>query len=229
MVRNTVVGGPVARKPVPMVVALLVTLALMLAPAAQQEAHAKDSGAGDDPNPGQGKCIRAAKKAGLIGPELNPSNTTFISGTNGNDSIYEDVAADEVFCGFGGRDTVFEANNFGVVLGGPGNDWVSYNREIGTVIGGAGNDYVEGNYGTFNGGEGDDYIWDNVGTFNGGAGNDLVIYGNYGTFNGGEGDDRVGDQLDRPNATFNGGPGCDTVDNNEGGTVDLGDQSECPA
>jgi hypothetical protein len=155
-----------------MVAALLVTLALMVAPAAQQEARAKGSGPGDGTNPGQAKCIWAAAKAGLIGPELNPSNTTFISGTNGNDTIYEDVAADEVFCGFGGRD--FVENNLGVVLGGPGNDYVQYNT--GTFYGGAGNDGGEGNSGT-----------------------------------------------------FNGGPGCDTVSYNEGGTVDLGDQSGCPA
>ncbi len=191
-----------------MVGALLMTLALMMAPAAQQEAHAKDSGLGNDPNPGQGKCVREAKKAGLIGPELNPSNTTFISGTNGNDRIYESVAADEVYCGFGGRDYV--NTNFGVVLGGPGNDYVEYNR--GTFNGGEGDDASEGNSGTFNGGEGDDAILENIGIFNGGEGND-----------------RVGYQLNYPNATFNGGPGCDTVGNNEGGTINLGDQSGCPA
>jgi hypothetical protein len=210
-VRNTVFSSPVARKPVLMVVALLMALALMMAPAAQQEARAKDSGPGDDPNPGQGKCVSRAKKAGLIGPELNRSNTTFISGTNGNDRIYENVAADEVFCGFGGDDDVLEdGNNFGVVLGGPGNDYVEYNR--GTFKGGEGVDQVEGNSGTFNGGKGDDGILENIGIFNGGEGNDRVLW-----------------QLDYPNATFNGGPGCDTVDNDEGGTVDLGDQSGCPA
>jgi hypothetical protein len=206
-VRYTVVGGPAARKPVPMVAALLVTLALMVAPAAQQEAHAEGSGPGDGPKPGQGKCFSRAEKAGLIGPELNRSNTTFISGTNGDDSI-ETVAADEVFCGFGGRDYV--NTNYGVVLGGPGRDYVEYNR--GTFKGGEGVDQVEGNSGTFKGGEGDDAILENIGIFNGGEGNDRIVW-----------------QLDYPNATFNGGPGCDTVSYNEGGTVDLGDQSGCPA
>ncbi len=67
----------------------------------------------------------------------------------------------------------------------------------------------------------------------GGGGNDRVSGGNYGTFHGGEGDDSLFENVvsgNYPNATFNGGPGCDTVDNNNGeGTVDLGDQSGCPA
>ena len=131
------------------------------------------------------RCISAAAQAGLLGPDRNPSNTNFVSGTEGNDFRSGVTAAGpDVFCGFGGNDIVFELNTGDVFLGGEGNDRVIL---------------LDG--GTFNGGEGDDNVRTlNGGTFNGEEGSDSVNFLNGGTFNGGAGDDSVGDQI---GGTFN--------------------------
>ena len=131
------------------------------------------------------RCISAAAQAGLLGPDRNPGNTNFVSGTDDNES-FEDrsTAGQDVFCGFGGMDFVHILDTGDVFLGGEGNDGVNV-VDGSTFNGGAGHDhaYILDN-GTFNGGEGNDSV--NVledGTFNGEADSDVVLYLLGGTFN----------------------------------------------
>ena len=141
--------------------ALALCLALILGVAAPP-AH------GDDGE--QGRCIREAVKAGLIGPDLNPGNTNFAGGTAGDDNFTgRTTAGPDVVCGFGGDDFVDTLGVGDVFLSGAGNDRV--NEQYG---------------GTFNGDEGNDTVFLKYGgTFNGGAGSNLVNEQYGGTFNGG--------------------------------------------
>jgi hypothetical protein len=149
------------------------------------------------------QCARLAIET--LGPSYNPSNYTFVGGTEGDDFSLEATDGPDVFCGFGGADGIFLLDTGDVFLGGTGNDNVYIN--YGTFYGGAGDDYVSENSGTFYGGAGDDSVSQNSGTFRGGTGNDAVTFINYGTFYGGAGDDNVYRNF----GTFYGGPGYDTV------------------
>ena len=80
------------------------------------------------------KCAKLAIKT--PGASFNPSNYTLIGGTEGPD----------VFCGFGGDDSI-EILDAGDIL-----------------LGGAGNDFGFQNAGTFNGETGDDSVVINFGT-----------------------------------------------------------------
>ena len=183
------------------VVAMAVMGAMMVAMAGMVQAQPV-AGAAD------AKCLDLARQTlEGFGADINPSNTTFVGGTEGDDD-FTGLATEgkrDVFCGFGGNDSIVRLDEGDIFLGGQGDDLVEHN--YGTVYGGAGNDEVGQNHGTFYGGEGDENIFDNFGTFYGGedsdqvyrnrgtfyggAGNDMVFY-NYGTFYGGEGNyDRV--------------------------------------
>jgi Ca2+-binding RTX toxin-like protein len=185
---------------------LLTTLAAMLAGAMALSgvAQAKSIGGSAD-----AKCQQLAIKT--LGPGFNPADYTFVGGTEGTDNFTEDNASSEVFCGFGGDDSVYGLSAGDIFLGGDGNDSIT-NINYGTFYGGAGDDSIARvNYGTFYGGAGNDIVGDtNEGTFYGGAGNDQVLGPNYRTFYGGPGDDFVSFN----DGTFYGGAGNDRVDVN---------------
>jgi Ca2+-binding RTX toxin-like protein len=121
-------------------------------------------------------------------------------GFGGNDSIGT-LAEGDIFIGGAGDDTVISNN--GTFIGGADNDTIYDNTVTGTFDGGVGIDFLDSNYGTFNGGADDDSVsYNNTGaTFNGDTGNDFVVY-NYGTFNGGDGNDTVYYPNESP-GTFN--------------------------
>jgi hypothetical protein len=148
---------------------LLTTLAAMLAAAMALSgvAQAKPTiGSKAD-----AKCLAEAVRT--LGPGFNPTNYTFIGGTEGLDLFDPSATAGpEVFCGFGGNDIIFTLAEGDIFLGGAGHDTVFEN--YGTFYGGEGLDSVDINEGTFYGGEGDDSVHLNLGTFNGGPGNDSV-------------------------------------------------------
>ena len=188
------------------------------------------------------RCISEAAKAGLFGPDRNPTNTNFVGGTDGDDRfIGAATAGQDVFCGFGGNDSIGGVgggrddvlSTGDVFLGGAGFDFVRV-LQGGTFLGGAGGDqvlFLKG--GTFNGGADNDQVtFLQGGTFNGEASNDSVGIFEGGTFNGGEGSDEVavmeggtfngeaGDDNVRTFyvGTFNGGAGDDNVRTFWGGT-----------
>jgi hypothetical protein len=163
---------------------LLVTLALMLAAAMALSGVAQARPIAESAD---AKCAKLAIKT--LGSSFNPSNYTFIGGTEGEDNFNgKATAGSDVFCGYGGNDEIGRLDEGDIFLGGAGNDSVILN------------------FGTINGGDGVDFVGDNRGTFNGGADNDLVIL-NLGTFNGGDGDDQANINF----GTFNGGAGNDFV------------------
>jgi Ca2+-binding RTX toxin-like protein len=149
---------------------LLTTLAAMLAAAMALSgvAQAKPTiGTKAD-----AKCLAEAAK--MLQPGFNPSNYTFHGGTEGDDNLSSQrTGGPDVFCGFGGEDSINSLDVGDIFLGGAGNDFVDTNN--GTFYGQAGNDQV---------------IRDNFATFYGGGDNDTVSY-NQGTFYGEAGDDRV--------------------------------------
>lgn len=141
-----------------------------------------------------------------------PDNAVYLLGTDGDDILRPQAGINYVICGFGGNDSIPDANTSlgggDIFLGGAGDDSV-YVISGGTFIGGDGDDYVDLVYngGTFNGGSGNDKVGgllDDGGTFNGGDGNDYAyLYG----------------------GTFNGEGGCDNFGGR--GTFNPGDQSTC--
>jgi Ca2+-binding RTX toxin-like protein len=152
---------------------LLVTVALMLASALALSgvAQAKPTiGSKAD-----AKCLAEAVRT--LGPGFNPTNYTFIGGTEGLD-LFDPIATagPDVFCGFGGNDIILTLAEGDIFLGGAGYDTV-FNTNYGTFYGGEDGDSVDINEGTFYGGEGDDSVHLNQGTFNGGPGNDSVGQG----------------------------------------------------
>ena len=160
----------------------------------------------------QGRCISEAIMAGLIGGDANPSNTNFVAGTEGNDNFdARATAGPDVFCGFGGRDSIHTLVPGDIFLGGEGKDAVIH-QYGGTFLGGGGDEMVVWQYrGTFDGGEGDDTLHLQLGgTFTGGEGEDRVLYQYGGTFNGDADDDAVNLLY---GGTFNGGEGDDVVRN----------------
>jgi hypothetical protein len=197
-------------------VLLLVTVASMLAAAMALSGVAQAAPISGKAN---AQCAKLAIHA--LGPSFNPSNFTFIGGTEGNDDFTgHGTAGPDVICGFGGNDRiVWEAalDEGDIFLGGAGNDYVSHNA--GTFYGGAGNDGVEVNSGTFYGQEGSDSVIVNEGTFYGGADTDIVDV-NSGTFYGEEGNDIV----DVNGGTYYGGAGNDRLQTGEYGSTFYGQE-----
>ena len=158
-------------------VLLLVTLALMLAAAMALSGVAQ--AAPTIASKADAKCLAEAAKT-VEQPGFNPSNYTFHGGTAGNDN-FDTSATDgpDVFCGFGGDDSIGVLAPGDIFLGGAGNDTV-LKANGGTFYGGEGNDLVHENHlsGIFYGGEGNDLVHANVGTFYGGPGDDTVGSGN---------------------------------------------------
>jgi hypothetical protein len=70
-------------------------LSLMLTLSAASPALAQGSA--------RARCIAEVARAGLIGPDVNPSNANFVGGTDGHD-VFTPTAGRDVFCGFGGVD-----------------------------------------------------------------------------------------------------------------------------
>jgi Ca2+-binding RTX toxin-like protein len=127
------------------------------------------------------KCLAEAAKT-VKQPGFNPSNYTFIGGTEGDDFNLQGTAnVPDVFCGFGGIDQQLTLEAGDIFIGGAERDVVNTNN--GTFYGGAGNDRVLDNYGTFYGEEGDDLVSENFAgaTFDGGAGRDVVHFNNLGS------------------------------------------------
>lgn len=124
-------------------------------------AHAKTTIGG----PTAAQCKNLAIKT--IGSSFDPSGYTFVVGTSGDDTFTDTAGKREVFCGFGGNDSMDTIEAGDIFLGGDGNDY-AYGNFDGTVYGGAGDDYVYYNQGTFYGEEGNDYVVypdDSTGTF----------------------------------------------------------------
>lgn len=144
----------------------MMSLALMLAAAMALSGVAQARTMADSAD---AQCGKLAIRT--LGPGFDPSGYTFIGGAAGDDDFTgKATAGPDVFCGFGGKDSIFEVDEGDIFLGGAGNDQVTYND--GTFNGGAGNDSVSINYGVSYGG------------FNGGAGEDFVtINGAFGVFN----------------------------------------------
>ena len=51
----------------------------------------------------QGRCVREAARAGLLGPKTNPGTANYMVGTEGDDQFTLTEGVD-VVCGFGGDD-----------------------------------------------------------------------------------------------------------------------------
>ena len=193
-------------------ISLLVTaVASMLAAATALSGVAQAEPISDSPD---AKCANLTIKT--LGPRFNPSIYTFHGGTEGDDVFTgQATAGPDVFCGFGGVDSITTLDAGDIFLGGAGDDSVRDN--LGSAYGQEGNDQVFRNLsgGTFNGGAGDDFVFGNFAgsTFNGGDGNERAFF-NEGTVNGDAGDDDV--DTNAPNGTFNGGAGNDFVLNNQG-------------
>jgi len=123
------------------------------------------------------QCKQQAQS--LTGSTLTGYNIV-VGNDNNNDFTSKATEGGDVFCGFGGDDSIGILAEGDIFIGGAGKDSVDDNSSTGTFNGGAGNDSVETfNNGTFNGGDGTDSVTYNYGTFNGGAGDDSVTY-NYG-------------------------------------------------
>jgi Ca2+-binding RTX toxin-like protein len=134
------------------------------------------------------KCL--AQAAQTLQPGFKPSDYTFHGGTEGDDNLSSQRTDDpDVFCGFGGEDSINSLDVGDIFLGGAGNDFVDNNE--GTFYGQAGDDVVaNANYVIFHGGEGNDSVFGNFGTIYGGEGNDFVFFNHPdGIFFGEEGDD----------------------------------------
>jgi len=107
--------------------------------------------------------IGAASKT-VEQPGFNPSNYTFIGGTEGIDNFSNPpkaTADPDVICGFGGDDAIFTVDAGDIFLGGEGNEFIAFNS--GTVYGGEGKDFIDTNKGTFDGGAGIDEVSINEG------------------------------------------------------------------
>src|SRR5919107_1245355 len=188
---------------------LMAPLALMLAAAMALSGVAQAAGSPT------ARCKQEAANLGIVG------SYNFVGGNNKRADNFSSkaTAGADVFCGFGGNDSIGTLDAGDFFIGGDGLDTVTTNN--GTFYGGAGNDSVVNNYskGTFNGSDGDDSVTTNNGTFNGEAGNDNITFNeDPGIFNGGSGNDSVG--LNFVFGIFNGSDGLDTVNENRGGTLD---------
>jgi len=123
---------------------LLVTVASMLAAAMALSGVAQAKPIADSAD---AQCAKLAIRT--LGASFNPSNYTFIGGTEGIDDFTgKSTDGPDVFCGFGGVDVIYTLDKGDIFLGGAGMDWVhAYNS--GTFYGQEGLDRVLINYGTF--------------------------------------------------------------------------------
>src|SRR5215217_4625007 len=105
---------------------LLVTVASMLAAAMALSGVAQAKPIADTAD---AQCAKLAIKT--LGPSFNPSNYTFIGGTEGQD-VFTDQRTEghDVFCGFGGIDEIDTLNEGDIFLGGAGDDVVGFNEGI---------------------------------------------------------------------------------------------------
>lgn len=189
---------------------LLTTLALMLAAAMALSAAAMAKPASATV---LSRCVERVQAK--LGPSFDPSGYTFVGGTKGDDDFTgKATAGQDVFCGFGGTDSIRTLDQGDIFLGGVDDDLVNEDT-YGTFYGGAGSEYVSYNRGTFYGSAGNDYAGYNYSTFYGGADSDQVT-ANEGTFYGQMGDDSVYNNF----GTFYGGDGADVVTSHDSGTFE---------
>ena len=140
---------------------MLVTLALMVASAVAISGVAQAKPITN--TKADTKCLAEAVKT-VQQPGFNPSDYTFHGGTAGEDFFTgQATEGPDVFCGFGGNDSIPNLETGDIFLGGEGNDYV--NGNYGTFLGGSGNDVVSENFGTFYGGVGNDSVDNNNGIF----------------------------------------------------------------
>ena len=71
------------------------------------------------------QCMKRAIKT--LGPGFNPNNYNFIGGTAGSDNFTDTDGQSEVFCGFGGNDSIGTLDQGDIFFGGAGDDSVGYN------------------------------------------------------------------------------------------------------
>jgi hypothetical protein len=136
-------------------IAALVTVASMLAVTMALSGVAQARPVAD---PADAQCLKLAIQT--LGPGYNPANYTFIGGTENIDDFSnpnQATAGPDVFCGFGGDDSINTLDEGDIFLGGTCNDIVGEND--GTFYGQEGNDVVRQNDGTFNGGDGFDSVF----------------------------------------------------------------------
>ena len=166
---------------------LLVTVASMLAAAMALSGVAQ---AGPISGKADVQCFKLARQTL---PNFKPSNYTFHGGDSQLSDDFTDDATEgnDVFCGFGGADSIETTLDAGdIFLGGAESDAVLNNE--GTFYGQEGNDIVGTNSGTFYAGAGDDFVQENFGTYYGQEGSDGVDINHLGgTFDGGDGTDFV--------------------------------------
>jgi Ca2+-binding RTX toxin-like protein len=117
-------------------VSLLVLVASMMAVAVALSGVAQAKPMGTKP---ASKCQQLAQQT--LGAGFDPSSYTFYSGGKRDDDFTgQGTAGQDVFCGFGGADSIGTLDQYDIFLGGDGNDRVTTNNGI--FYGGAGNDFV---------------------------------------------------------------------------------------
>ena len=116
---------------------LLVTLALMLAAAMALSRVAQAASPSS-------KCQQAAASLGISG------SYKYIAGSDKKNDNFTSKGTEgaDVFCGFGGNDSIETLREGDIFIGGAGNDKVS-ETNYGTFYGEEGNDFASENYGTF--------------------------------------------------------------------------------
>ena len=167
----------------------------------------------------------------------NYDSNTLVSGTSGNDTIYNWESSNVTISGGAGNDYIdnYRGSNVSIsgdagndevynsgsnvtINGGAGDDsiYIDSNSDGVSIDGGAGNDSIHNNYAdnvTINGGDGHDSIYNegSGSTIDGGAGNDSIWNnGATVTIDAGAGDDSI--DNDGSNVTINGGAGNDRID-----------------
>jgi hypothetical protein len=117
---------------------LLTTLAAMLAAAMALSGVAQAAPVGGSAD---AKCLAEAVQT--LQPGFNPADYTFIGGTEGIDDFTgKATGGPDVFCGFGGDDSISTLDADDIFFGGEGNERV-INNFGGTFYGGeGGNDQV---------------------------------------------------------------------------------------
>ena len=123
---------------------LLAPLALMLVAAMALSGVAQAAPVGSKAD---AQCLTLAIQT--LGPGFNPSNYAFHGGTAGNDNFTGQgtEGKGDVFCGFGGDDSIDTLGGGDIFIGGTGNDSVTYNAPGSTFNGGDGIDSVVTNNG----------------------------------------------------------------------------------
>ena len=121
---------------------------------------------------------------------FNNNSNTLVSGTSGNDSIYNQYTTNVTIQTGAGSDTVYSwGGQKGTIDGGEGNDYIHIGHWIITD-----DNWFYGSQNLIRGGAGNDSIrnWGASATINGGTGNDsLLNYGEYSTIIGGTGNDTI--------------------------------------